>query len=61
MLWGQSAPSRISSLATTYSLLGPNGAGKSSTLAVVLGLQPPDAGHIPLLGQDPRAESRVIH
>ena len=34
-----------------FGLLGPNGAGKTTTLRMLLGLTPPDAGSITLLGQ----------
>jgi len=33
-----------------FGLLGPNGAGKTTTLRLCLGLTPPDAGHITMLG-----------
>jgi zinc/manganese transport system ATP-binding protein len=36
-------------------VLGPNGAGKSTFLDVVLGLLPPSAGAVTVLGQAPRA------
>ena len=45
-----------------YGLLGPNGAGKTTTLRMLLGLTPPDAGEISLLGHPvPRAarEGRI--
>ncbi len=39
--------------------LGTNGAGKTTTIKMLLGLIPPDAGHIAVIGADPRkAESR---
>ena len=34
-------------------LLGPNGAGKTTLLGLLLGLHPPDAGRISVLGLDP--------
>jgi ABC-2 type transport system ATP-binding protein len=37
----------------TVALLGPNGAGKSTTLDLLLGLQPPDAGTVAILGRTP--------
>jgi len=33
-----------------YGLLGPNGSGKTTTLLCALGLLPPDAGHLEVLG-----------
>lgn len=38
----------------TVALLGPNGAGKSTTIDMVLGLTPPDRGHVSLAGREPR-------
>ncbi|NED52822.1 ATP-binding cassette domain-containing protein, partial [Micromonospora aurantiaca] len=35
---------------TSVALLGPNGAGKSTTIAMLLGLVPPDAGAVRVLG-----------
>jgi len=37
-----------------YALLGRNGSGKSSLVRALLGLQPPIAGEVELLGRDPR-------
>ncbi len=39
-----------------YALLGPNGAGKTTTLRMVVGLLPPDAGSIAVLGIDALAD-----
>ena len=39
-----------------YALLGPNGAGKTSTLRMVAGLLPPDAGGIEIFGIDALAD-----
>jgi ABC-2 type transport system ATP-binding protein len=38
---------------STVALLGPNGAGKSTTIAMLLGLQVPDAGTVRVFEQDP--------
>ncbi len=38
-----------------YGFLGPNGAGKSTTIAMVLGLISPSAGHVEIFGLDTRA------
>jgi ABC-2 type transport system ATP-binding protein len=41
-------------------LLGPNGSGKTTSLRMMLGLIPPDAGRVTLLGQPPqRARDRT--
>ncbi|MFL5839224.1 MAG: ATP-binding cassette domain-containing protein, partial [Thermoleophilaceae bacterium] len=37
----------------TVALLGPNGAGKSTTIDMLLGLLPPDAGSVSLVGKPP--------
>jgi ABC-2 type transport system ATP-binding protein len=42
-----------------YGLLGPNGAGKSTTIAATLGLVVADAGHMRVLGKDPRTEAHA--
>ncbi|MFP4245052.1 MAG: ATP-binding cassette domain-containing protein [Ectothiorhodospira sp.] len=36
---------------TCFGLLGPNGAGKTTTLRMLLGLTPPDAGRLEVLGE----------
>ena len=36
---------------TIHGLLGPNGAGKTTVLAMLLGLVPPDGGHLEVLGR----------
>ena len=35
-------------------ILGPNGAGKTSTIDMILGLSQPSAGHVSVLGMQPR-------
>ena len=35
-----------------YAFLGDNGAGKTSTIKVLVGMHPPDAGTAKILGQD---------
>ena len=42
-----------------YGLLGPNGAGKTTTLRMLLGMTPPDAGAIRVLGEPIPARARV--
>jgi ABC-2 type transport system ATP-binding protein len=37
-------------------LIGPNGSGKTTALKTILGLAPPDAGEISVLGLDPRRQ-----
>ncbi|HXS53315.1 MAG TPA: ATP-binding cassette domain-containing protein [Usitatibacter sp.] len=41
-----------------FGLLGPNGAGKTTTLRMLLGLTPPDAGSITLLGHEVPRDAR---
>ncbi|WP_435104941.1 ATP-binding cassette domain-containing protein [Arhodomonas sp. AD133] len=41
-------------------LLGPNGAGKTTTLRLLLGLTPPSAGTIDVLGHPVPAEARAM-
>ena len=41
-------------------LLGPNGAGKTTTLRMALGLIPPDAGRIRILGHTMPADAAII-
>jgi sulfate transport system ATP-binding protein len=38
-------------------LLGPSGSGKSTLLRMIAGLEPPDAGHIYLIGEDATQQS----
>jgi len=35
-------------------ILGPNGAGKTSTIDIILGLSQPSAGHVSVMGMQPR-------
>jgi len=39
-----------------YGFLGPNGAGKTTTIRLLLGLLPPQSGHISLFGQPLQAD-----
>lgn len=40
-----------------FGLIGINGAGKSTTIRMIVGLLRPDAGHICVLGHDPREDA----
>ena len=42
-----------------YGFIGPNGAGKSTTMKMLLGLIPPTAGRVRLLGQELTEKSRL--
>lgn len=44
-----------------FGLLGPNGAGKTTTLRMLLGLTPPDAGELQVLGYDVPRQARQMH
>src|SRR5579863_6516001 len=44
-----------------FGLLGPNGAGKTTIVECVLGLRPPDAGSVRVLGLDPGQDSERLH
>src|SRR5690606_12737347 len=39
---------------SVFGFLGPNGAGKTTTIGMMLGLIPPDAGEVEILGYDIR-------
>lgn len=43
-----------------HGFLGPNGAGKSTAIRCLLGLYAPSAGHVRLLGEDPRQHPEVL-
>jgi ABC-2 type transport system ATP-binding protein len=43
-----------------YGLIGPDGAGKTTTLRLLLGLLPPDAGRLEVCGLDPRRQRRAL-
>ena len=44
-----------------FGLLGPNGAGKTTTLRMLMGLTPPDAGQLEVLGYDIPRQARRMH
>jgi ABC-2 type transport system ATP-binding protein len=44
-----------------FGFLGPNGAGKTSTIRLLLGLLPPTAGSIKVLGYDSQTQADQIH
>ena len=43
-----------------FGLIGPDGAGKTTTIRMLCGLLPADAGRVRVLGRDPIKEHRVI-
>ena len=43
-----------------FALLGDNGAGKSTTIRMLNGLTPPDAGHLRVLGHDAWADAWML-
>jgi ABC-2 type transport system ATP-binding protein len=45
---------------SVFGYLGTNGAGKTTTIRVLLGLVRPDAGHVRVLGMDPRLDGARI-
>jgi ABC-2 type transport system ATP-binding protein len=44
-----------------FGILGPNGAGKTTTVECVIGLRPPDAGAIRVMGLDPEGDRGELH
>jgi ABC-2 type transport system ATP-binding protein len=44
-----------------FGVLGRNGAGKTTTVECLSGLRVPDAGHLDVLGLDPRGDGRELH
>lgn len=45
---------------TVTAILGPNGAGKTTTIETCEGFRKPQAGHVRVLGLDPRADAREL-
>ena len=43
-----------------FGIIGPNGAGKTTTVECIEGLRRPDAGHISVLGLDPRSDRHEL-
>ena len=43
-----------------FGLIGPDGAGKTTTIRLICGLLPPDAGSLRVLGRDPRRDHRAL-
>ncbi len=43
-----------------FGLLGPNGAGKTTTILMLMGLTEPSAGHLKVLGLDPRRDPLAV-
>ena len=43
-----------------FGLIGPDGAGKTTTIRLICGLLPPDAGSLRVLDRDPRRDHRAL-
>ena len=43
-----------------FGLIGPDGAGKTTTIRLICGLLPPDAGSLRVLDHDPRRDHRAL-
>jgi ABC-2 type transport system ATP-binding protein len=43
-----------------FGLIGPDGAGKTTTIRLICGLLPPDAGRVRVLDLDPRRDHRAL-